>query len=206
MNYRNLTIYGYTSFLNRSANIDEVSQEDIHQLFDNNISTIIDLRKSSSGHVKFTDTDSLIIYNCPLSISLFFEDSNEKNMVMEYINIVSQKEVIQKIFHIIAHAKSNVLLTCSWGKDRTGVVFALIEMLAGIDEKIIIADYIESNKYTSELIADKRLPRYAQLAKETYISGFIEEFRKKYGEVYGFCREIGITEDEIETIKRKVIG
>lgn len=45
----------------------------------------------------------------------------------------------------IAHAPGAVVIHCTAGKDRTGILSALIQLTVGIDEQTVIADYEKSN-------------------------------------------------------------
>ena len=53
-------------------------------------------------------------------------------------------EQMDKIIHTIMDAKSNVLYFCGAGKDRTGVVSAIILKKLGCSDQIIIEDYMET--------------------------------------------------------------
>ena len=47
--------------------------------------------------------------------------------------------------------KSNVLYFCNAGKDRTGVVAALLQRQAGMAREDIIADYVRSGDHLKEM-------------------------------------------------------
>ena len=51
---------------------------------------------------------------------------------------------MERIISTIMEAETNVLFFCTAGKDRTGVVSALILKRLGFSEREIIADYMES--------------------------------------------------------------
>ena len=51
---------------------------------------------------------------------------------------------MDKIIHTIMDAKCNVLYFCGAGKDRTGVVSAVILRKLGCSDRIIIKDYMET--------------------------------------------------------------
>ena len=57
------------------------------------------------------------------------------------------QDVVQKglrLIHTIMDAKSNVLYFCGAGKDRTGVVLAIILKRLGYSDQVIIDDYMET--------------------------------------------------------------
>ena len=46
------------------------------------------------------------------------------------------------------------LFHCTAGKDRAGFAAALVLLAVGVPEKIVIEDYMKTNKYTEETIQD----------------------------------------------------
>lgn len=59
-----------------------------------------------------------------------------------YLAMLDEK--MDKIIHTIMDARSNVLYFCGAGKDRTGVVSAVILRKLGCSDRIIIKDYMET--------------------------------------------------------------
>ena len=62
----------------------------------------------------------------------------------------------------IAEAPQAVLFHCTAGKDRTGVVAALLLWLAGVSEEDILADYIVSGPYLQQMLRAKMHKRGSQ--------------------------------------------
>lgn len=54
----------------------------------------------------------------------------------------------------IMDAKSNVLFFCGAGKDRTGVVSAIILKRLGYDDQTIIEDYMKSKENLLDFLTD----------------------------------------------------
>ena len=52
------------------------------------------------------------------------------------------KDAIYKIFKIISNSESGVIYYCNAGKDRTGLITALILKLLDVSNDQIIQDYI----------------------------------------------------------------
>ncbi len=83
-----------------------------------------------------------------------------KNMVLDPF-AVSQ---IQRYFHLlIQHQHSPMLVHCSGGKDRTGVLCALTLTLLGVDFKDVLEDYMHSLTLYSE-----RIDRTQQSSGQVY--------------------------------------
>ena len=58
--------------------------------------------------------------------------------------MIDEKMVI--ILNTILNAASNVMYFCTAGKDRTGVVSALLLKRLGVPEDVILEDYMESKE------------------------------------------------------------
>lgn len=128
-----------------------------------------------------------------------------------YSRMIEHKDTFYQIFHTIAHAQKGVLIHCTAGKDRTGIVVALLEEILGMSEEDIILDY----SFSSYILAitsqeyQKTHPQFSPFvgeSKEEYMKNFLDGFHKKYGSAYAYLLHIGITEEEILKIERKAYG
>ena len=63
-------------------------------------------------------------------------------MAKSYCMMVDSR--MQQIIQTIRQAESNVLYFCNAGKDRTGVVSAILLALQGVPDADIVRDYMES--------------------------------------------------------------
>ena len=54
---------------------------------------------------------------------------------------IAKAKVMPEVFKCIANAKTGVMFNCTAGKDRTGVVAAILLLHAGVDDKDIIDNY-----------------------------------------------------------------
>ena len=59
---------------------------------------------------------------------------------------------MDEIIQTIMGAKSNVLFFCGAGKDRTGVVSAIILKKLGFDDQTIIDDYMKTKENLHEFL------------------------------------------------------
>lgn len=59
---------------------------------------------------------------------------------------------MNKIIDTIMNAESNVLFFCNAGKDRTGVVSAIILHRLGVDDEYIINDYMLSAENLKDML------------------------------------------------------
>ena len=131
----------------------------------------------------------------------------------------SQK-TLKEFFSLVAADENCILWHCSAGKDRTGIAAMLLETVLGVDEELIIEDYVISNvfqrkKRTLQKAALLVLPAprdfkrilYALIiAKRDYIQHAIEKIKERYGSILEYCKQaLGLTEENIEFLKNKYL-
>ncbi len=68
--------------------------------------------------------------------------SNPEALTKTYLGMLDDQ--MDKIIDTIMNAKSNVMYFCGAGKDRTGVVSAIILKKLGYSDQIIVDDYMET--------------------------------------------------------------
>lgn len=134
-----------------------------------------------------------------------------EDVPISYMKMLESKEVIYKIFKVLAEEEKGVLYFCNAGKDRTGVVTALILMTLGVDKKDIITDYTLSNIYLKDKLEEfeknspNRKIKEIITPKIDYMQQFLNYFEEKYKTIDSYLYEIGITEKEINQIKNKYL-
>ena len=126
-----------------------------------------------------------------------------------YMKIAGSTSV-KEIFTAIAEAETGVMYNCSAGKDRTGVITAIIFMLCGVNEDEIVSDYMLTLEYNKErfkmaAIHHPDLDLNIILPRESYIKDFMGLFKKEYGTVEGYFDRIGVSEETREKLKDKLL-
>jgi protein-tyrosine phosphatase len=193
--------------LYRSANPDHIKSGDINILHKMGIKTIIDLRASYEYRKKKVKIDGIEVVSLPLDFERktreqlypYFFKTNSEEKIAEisnslYIEITDGAgQVLRQVSEILLEpARSPVLIHCQAGKDRTGIIIALLQLLAGADKKIIIRDYLKSN--------DALLPyfRKRMLLRKIITLGYFPASTILYG--------IAVKEKNIETVIDRVVN
>ena len=118
---------------------------------------------------------------------------------------------------LLNHEEGGILFHCTAGKDRTGIVAAVILTVLGIDKETIMKDYLLTNEHTVfpfayrlfSLTLDKKtrqeLKEYV-LAKEVYIEAAFKQIDATYGGIEGFLRKCcGLNDDKIALLRKKYL-
>ncbi len=121
----------------------------------------------------------------------------------------------------LADAKNLPLLVhCTAGKDRTGVLVALLLALLGVDDETIIADYSLSNAYFEHYapILEKDIQTLTRigftqaqirpilLADPAIMQQMLNHIREKYGSVFAYAQEVvGIDMVTLAKIKHNLL-
>jgi protein-tyrosine phosphatase len=190
-----------------------LSKNDIDYLLENNITTIIDLRRKEE-----VETDPSALENIEgfdYKIIPIYETGtftrNKDVIAKEYFNILESKEAIREIFKIFLNSRSGIIYNCASGKDRTGVLTALLMLTLGVSKNDIAHEYAVTTEYLADTIRynfklDKDyiikdfFPAYEEIMLEV-----IELIDIKYGGITKYLNDIGITNEEIEKLKHKSI-
>ena len=190
-----------------------ITKDDIDFLKQMGIKTIIDLRsKDETNKVvsAFENNPFFDVFHYEISGGEKIPDSPE-NVPISYMQMLEQKESIYHIFKKLAEEENGIIYFCNAGKDRTGVVTALILMALGVKKEDIISDYVLSAKYLKDMLDtfashyDKENIREIITPKEEYMRKFLQYFNKKYNNINQYLYKIGITDNEIHVIKEKYV-
>lgn len=128
----------------RSDFPDNLTDEEIQWLLDNNILTIVDLRSDEEILKKpcsLKEIEGFIYYHLPVT------GGGDTPKSLEHLHIIYRQMIDDKMKNIIdtiINAESKVMYFCTAGKDRTGVVSALILKRFGLSDEIIVDDYMKS--------------------------------------------------------------
>lgn len=187
------------------------SERDICLLKENGILTIIDLRGERDVQRKpsgFADREDFVYINIPIEEGSGIPESVDA-VSGSYLAIAESKNMAQ-VFRTIASASGGVMFNCTAGKDRTGVVSAVILGLCGVSEQDIVSDYLitkESSKERFEMIHANfpEIDMNIVIPQERYMLGFLELLKAKYGSIRKYLTAIGITDEEKERIVSKLL-
>lgn len=146
LNTRTLPVDGMPYRYIRSDAPLNLTKEEIQWLLDNNITTLVDLRsvqELENRPCPLWQMEEFTYYHLPVTGGGDIPKSREQ-LYESYQGMIDEKMVI--ILNTILNAASNVMYFCTAGKDRTGVVSALLLKRLGVPEDVILEDYMESKE------------------------------------------------------------
>ena len=161
----------------------KISEKETEWLIKNNITTVVDLRTVEERAKKpcKLETDNLFkYYSIPVTGGDIVPKSVD-DVSKSYINMLDSQ--MYRIIDLICNAKSNVLYFCNAGKDRTGVVSAILLLKFKMDLDYIANDYMQSKSNLKEAL-NAYAEQYPDVdieiitPQERYIREFIKYFLK----------------------------
>jgi protein-tyrosine phosphatase len=137
-----------------------------------------------------------------------------------YLHIISEKKFPKQmtaVLKMIADPKNYPLVFhCAIGKDRTGILSAILLSILEIDDEMIIEDYtlsgpavqklrenMKKNHVDEEMV--KRLPDYFWEAAPESMELFLSTLKKKYGSVAGYLINLGVRANLIEKVRKALL-
>lgn len=92
------------------------------------------------------------LFGCHYFVRFFFwAVFNRQSMTMQYVDVLEYtKGAVVDIMRVVSDGDNlPVLIHCAHGKDRTGLIIALILSVLGVDDEVIAEDYAKSEVRTS---------------------------------------------------------
>ncbi|MBT3187415.1 MAG: tyrosine-protein phosphatase [Anaerolineae bacterium] len=229
--------------LYRSGDLSKATSADLEKISALGIKTICDLRSERERRVepdRFPDVEPITFFNIPMRpivdyharslgrlFSLMFGEERSRDYIAESYKAYREyatgylpqfKSLLKRI------SKSEnlpVLIHCSAGKDRTGVLSNLIQQMVGVSPETAQEDYLKTNenlsKYKEEII--KKLKRLAYFgvpwkmymplfdARTDYLNAAFAQVKDEFGAVDDWIRRgLGFSEQEQVALAEVLLG
>jgi protein-tyrosine phosphatase len=213
----------------RSGEFSWITPEDYQRLKEEiKLATIIDLRSTQEvehqGIGLFSEAE-VRYHNVPFStVTSRVEDERLikecTNMGQFYLYITKHKSFgnqIVRALEMIAEAENHPLVfNCAIGKDRTGILAAMLLSLVGVPDKDIIEDYTLSGPYMEALLEQikndpktsenvPQVPDYFWKAAPESMEIFLTALRKNHGSIPGYLESMGSKDSLIKRLEKALL-
>jgi protein-tyrosine phosphatase len=210
--------------LYRSDGLHRLGDEGREALRRLGVGTVIDLRDDNEARLMPDDLHGLDVEVRRLPV---FEGSGasqgERGISLEklYHRIVTQHApiVVDAVREIASSGDRAVLVHCTAGKDRTGVVVALTLLAAGVEREAVIADYILTESHLAgewlegmvELIGRYGIPDTPELrtlmggSPREAIEVALDEVERAHGTAREYLLASGLARHELEALEALLI-
>src|SRR5438093_1481866 len=123
---------------------------------------------------------------------------------------------MQRVIALVGEAGGPVVYHCAAGKDRTGVVSAVLLGLLGVRDEMIVADYAATQEnleaIIERLMAAKgyqtmlsALPPDTLHAEAETMVVFLVRIRERYGSMRGYARAAGVADAVVERLAERLL-
>ncbi|KAG0350885.1 hypothetical protein BGZ54_003586 [Gamsiella multidivaricata] len=216
----------------RCADISGPTPEGIAVLEALNITDVYDLRSTPEAERRPTfQTDKIKRHHIPVfseedyspdKIAIRFgmymggtDGFSEAYMTM----LPNVRRFFPPILEHIVNKRTPFVVHCTGGKDRTGVVCAMLQMICGVDEELIAWEYELTHLCQAIKEDDVKHVRAALgegatedrvrgllSAKAEYMFRFLERFHAKYGTIHDFLMsELNMTMEQIHAVRDALV-
>lgn len=193
----------------RSSLPTNLTESDVELLHKLNIDTFIDLRSLGNSLEDSPTQEICGIKRYNFSLGDGAVPYFAKDVAASYMEMLQNKQSLKNIFDVLTYSPNAVLFHCFAGKDRTGVVSALLLMLANVADVDIVADYSQTYPYFLPRLRSDFLrtdaEKYVFVPIPEHMEKFLELFRMRYGGVQEFLKMVGVDEAQQQLLLDKFV-
>lgn len=206
----------------RSDSLHDLADDDVDSLIGRGLATVIDLRQANEAADHPNPFANRIYYhNVPIFAGLDLNAPDiidaEDPLFVLYCRAVSEcAERFVAVMRLIASAPDGaVLFHCTVGKDRTGMVAAMLLKLAGVDDADIVADYAETGGNIEPVLATlraravandwdvARLSRYWRSDAAT-MQRFLHHLETRHRGVAAYLSAAGLSDAQLQAVQLRL--
>ncbi len=126
------------------------------------------------------------------------------------------KRPIARVISTLASTDAPAVYHCAAGKDRTGVVSAILLGVLGVTDEVIVADYAATQENLDAIIDRlmstkgyhsmlSALPPDTLHAEPETMLAFLERMRRTYGSMEGYARSAAVAEESLERLRQRLL-
>jgi protein-tyrosine phosphatase len=208
----------------RSDALHRLTPSDVAQVRDQlGLTTVIDLR--STGELRSEgrgalEAEPLDFHHLPLfdgEAARAGSWSTELTLADRYFLLCKvAREPIARVVNALAESPGPAVYHCAAGKDRTGVISAVLLGLLGVPEEVIVADYAATQENLDAIIARlletkgyqamlSELPPDTLHAEGATMLEFLQRMRAEYGSLREYARDAGVHDAALARLETRLL-
>jgi protein tyrosine/serine phosphatase len=212
----------------RSDNVGGLTERGWRSLAEHDVVRIVDLRWSVERegdsppqievdvvHVPVLGDDLDDEYLAELNASLDASSDVADHYAWSYVDFLERfRDRFGIALAAVADADGAVVVHCAGGKDRTGLVSALLLRLAGVETEVIAADYAASEANLAPRLpawiddadneVDRERRRKLMRTPAEAMVQTLDELDRRYGGVEQYLRAAGLTDEQLDRLRARL--
>ena len=214
------TVYGR---LLRADSLHDLTDRDVRLLLDYGVRTIVDLREPGEAAQSPGRLDASLgvrVHQVPLLAALApaLGGALPTDLGDTYVLCARHcHAALRRVFELLAAAvEGAALFHCMVGKDRTGVVAALLLGLVEAPREAILADYAASGPFLQPLV-DRLVADYRRdpttgvhpdflVCDPANMARLLDTLREEHGGAEAYLRGIGVPARSLDRLKANLLG
>jgi protein-tyrosine phosphatase len=209
----------------RSDGLHRLTKSDCARIRDElRVTDLIDLRSSAELSVDgrgLLENEPLAFHHVPLfdgNTSTASFEVKEMTLADRYLGLAEvAKPAIARVVTIVAEAEGGTVYHCAAGKDRTGVISAILLSALGVSDELIVADYALTQQNLDAIVArlgesegyktmlDALPPDTLHADPQTMVS-LLEQLRERYGSAEGYLESADVGDDVLARLRGNAVG
>jgi len=205
----------------RSDTLQELTDDDVKKLVgDVGLSTIIDLRTKreiqNEGRGPLEAETAVRHVHLPFIGELEVRDevpeTVERDVLADYLHMLDTAgHLIAEAVHTIATSPGPVVFHCAAGKDRTGILAAVTELLVGVPREVVVGDYELTNQVLAGVLERlARLDTYTNVktnppshfrCRPEVMDRFVGVLEERHGGAEGWARDHDLGDDTLASLR-----
>lgn len=216
----------WRAFLRADA-LHELSAADVEILLSLGLGTVVDLRSDveiARQPSAFADHETVRYHHIPLFDGLAPVDAMRTGngafeLSARYVDAADRcRPAIARVVATIAEAEQGIVLfNCTAGKDRTGIVAAMLLSLAGVGSDEIATDYALTATVAGALMARLKANAMARGLDESVSTrllssepasmlAFLRHMEERYGGFHNYLADGIVEADKIDLIEKRILA